>query len=232
MRTNRALFLAIGLLIASGCFPQGCAVGGEVQPASEHGFVPLFDGASLNGWVRRGGEASYRVENGELVGATRPRQPNTFLCTARDYRDFILELEFKVDPELNSGVQIRSESRPDYQNGRVHGYQIEIDPSQRAWTAGIYDEGRRGWLSSPEPKAAATFRQNDWNSLRIEAKGDLIRTWLNGVPAAEIHDAMTAQGFIALQVHGVGDRKDELTVRWRRIRIKTLDDSKSFGEKQ
>ena len=76
------------------------------------------------------------------------------------------------------------------------------------------------------------FRQNDWNSLRIEAKGDLIRTWLNGVPAAEIHDAMTAQGFIALQVHGVGDRKDELTVRWRRIRIKTLDDSKSFGEKQ
>ena len=199
----------------------GCASGGKTGDV-EAGFIPLFNGTSLDGWIRRGGEASYRAEHGEIVGGTRPNQPNSFLCTAQDYGNFILELEFKVDKELNSGVQVRSQSLPDYQNGRVHGYQVEIDPSQRAWTAGIYDEGRRGWLVNPDPKAAASFRQGDWNSLRIEANGDLIRTWLNGIPAAELHDTMTPRGFIALQVHGVGSRKDELTIRWRGIRIKQL----------
>jgi hypothetical protein len=192
-------------------------------PGAE-GFVPLFDGRTLDGWHQLGGKAAYRAEDGQIVGATRPNQPNSFLCTDREYGDFVLELEFKVDPELNSGVQIRSESTPEYQKGRVHGYQVEIDPSDRAWSAGIYDEGRRGWLAplkDNEP-ARKAFRQGQWNRVRIVAKGDSLRTYLNGVPAADLIDAMTPRGFIGLQVHGVGGRTDPIEVRWRDLRIREL----------
>ncbi|MCP4709709.1 MAG: DUF1080 domain-containing protein, partial [Planctomycetes bacterium] len=137
--------------------------------------------------------------------------------------DFILEYEFKVDPTLNSGVQIRSHSYPEYNNSRVHGYQIEIDPSERAWTAGIYDEGRRGWLKdlTENPPAQKAFRQNQWNHVRILALGPTIKTWLNGVPAADLKDDMTARGFIALQVHA-SNEPNPLQVRWRNIRIMEL----------
>ncbi len=189
------------------------------------GFVPLFDGKTLDGWERRGGAAEYRVEDGAIVGQTRPNTPNTFLCTTRTFDDFVLELEFKIDDDLNSGVQIRSNSDPAYQNGRVHGYQVEIDPSARAWTAGIYDEGRRGWLQdlSHNERARKAFRHGQWNRLRIVCEGSLIRTYLNGVPAAVLEDDMTRRGFIGLQVHGVGAREDPLEVRWRDIRIRELD---------
>jgi hypothetical protein len=205
---------AMGALALGGCASNPGAVA--------DGFEPLFDGKTLAGWVQRGGKSEYRVENGCLVGATRPNEPNSFLCTQREFDDFVLELEFKVDPGLNSGVQIRSESRPEYQGGRVHGYQVDIDPSSRAWTGGIYDEGRRGWLASLEgkPEAQHAFRQGEWNAMRVEARGDLIRTWINGVPTAELRDSMTSRGFIALQVHGVGAQTQELTVRWRGIKLR------------
>ncbi len=192
--------------------------------AAEEGFVPLFDGKTLQGWVQRGGKAKYAVVDGMIVGTSVPNTPNSFLCTEKTYGDFILELEFKVDPGLNSGIQIRSESRPEYRKGVVHGYQVEIDPSPRAWTGGIYDESRRGWLFDLKHNEAArkAFKPNQWNHLRIECRGDSIKTWVNGVPAADLKDSMTRRGFIALQVHGVGDRKDPLQVRWRNLRIKEL----------
>lgn len=186
--------------------------------------VALFDGLTLSGWTQRGGRARYTVEEECIVGRTVPDEPNSFLCTQREYADFVLTLEFMVDDELNSGVQIRSESRADYQDGRVHGYQVEIDPSERAWTGGIYDEGRRGWLDdlADNPHARSAFKHGEWNRLRIEAVGEHIRTWLNDVPAADLHDSMTASGFIALQVHGVGDRMEPLEVRWRNISLDAL----------
>jgi HEAT repeat protein len=189
------------------------------------GFVSLFDGKSLNGWRQLGGRAEYRVEDGQIVGETRPSEPNSFLCTVRQYAVFVLELEFRVDPELNSGIQIRSNSLPDYRDGRVHGYQVEIDPSDRAWSGGIYDEARRGWLAPLDETSPArqAFRQHGWNRLRIVARGSAFQTWLNGVPAAHLVDSMTDRGFIGLQVHGVGDRTDPLEVRWRDIRIRELE---------
>jgi hypothetical protein len=188
------------------------------------GFVPLFDGKTLDGWRQLGGKAKYEVADGAIVGSSVPNTSNSFLCTAKNYEDFILELEFKVDAALNSGVQVRSNSLPDYHKGQVHGYQVEIDPSDRAWTGGIYDEGRRGWLfdlKNNEP-ARKAFKQGEWNQFRIQVVGDSIKTWLNGVPAADLKDSMTRSGFIALQVHGVGDRQEPLQVRWRNIRIKEL----------
>ncbi len=197
-------------------------------PVMGQEWADLFDGKSLAGWVQRGGEALYHVENGAIVGTTVPGTPNSFLCTEMDYGDFVLELEFQVDERLNSGVQVRSSSLPGYREGRVHGYQVDIDPSDRGWTGGIYDESRRGWLNSLQGNRAAryAFRPGQWNSMRVMAVGDSIRTWINGVAAADLVDAMTQRGFIALQVHGVGDAEEALQVRWRRIRLQNLGASR------
>ncbi len=183
----------------------------------------LFDGKSLDGWVQRGGKAKYAIDGDEIVGTTLKGTPNSFLCTETNYSDFILELEYKVNPKLNSGIQVRSESYPDYQNGRVHGYQIEIDPEPRAWSGGIYDEGRRGWLcdlKNNEP-ARKAFKQNEWNHYRVQAMGPSIKTWINGVPAADLQDDMTASGFIALQVHATS-LDEPMEIQWRKIRIQDL----------
>src|SRR4051812_34310015 len=118
--------------------------------ASGQQWANLFNGKDLSGWKQLGGKAKYEVSNGEIVGVTVVNEPNSFLVTESNYGDFVLELEFKLDAEMNSGIQFRSESIPGYQEGRVHGYQMEIDPSTRAWTGGIYDEGRREWLYSME----------------------------------------------------------------------------------
>ncbi len=196
-------------------------------------WKPLFDGKSLDGWTQKGGKAQYRVEDGMIVGSSVPNTSNSFLCTTKDYGDFILELDFKDDPRLNSGVQIRSQCFDEPTEvggkkiaaGRVHGYQVEIDPSDRAWSGGIYDEGRRGWLNDlkDNPAARQAFKQGEWNTFRVECRGDSIKTWLNGVPAADLTDDMTPKGFIALQVHGVGAATDPREVRWRNIRIQELD---------
>lgn len=138
---------------------------------------------------------------------------------------FILEFEFKIESGLNSGVQFRSESLKEYQNGRVHGYQYEIDSSPRAWSGGIYDEARRAWIYrlTANPPARKAFKSNEWNRGRIEAIGNSIRTWVNGIECANIIDDVTPSGFIALQVHEVGKNEDGKTVAWRNIRICTTD---------
>ena len=187
-------------------------------------WISLFDGGTLNGWTIKGGEANYEVRDEIIVGSTVHDTPNTFLTTDKMYGDFILELDYKVDSSMNSGIQIRSNSFPHYRNGRVHGYQIEIDPSERAWSAGIYDEARRGWLNTMDnnPKAQQAFRQNDWNHYRIEAIGDTLKTWINDVPASYLIDEKTRSGFIGLQVHSIGDDQKEGTeIQWKNIRILT-----------
>ncbi len=207
------LILAIFLLTLFSC--------GE-EDKKEEPWESLFDGNSLTGWSVKGGEALYEVRKGEIIGKTVKNTPNTFLSTDEEFDDFILELEYWVDPSMNSGIQIRSNSFPYYQNGRVHGYQVEIDPSERRWSAGIYDEGRRGWLYplSENPQAQDAFKADDWNHYRIEAIGDTIKTWINGVAAAHLVDERTQKGFIGLQVHSIGDDQQEGTeVKWRNIRI-------------
>uniref|UniRef100_UPI0013C4EC3E 3-keto-disaccharide hydrolase n=1 Tax=Flavisolibacter nicotianae TaxID=2364882 RepID=UPI0013C4EC3E len=187
-------------------------------------WKPLFNGKDLSGWKQLNGRARYRVENGEIVGTTVMGEPNSFLATESDYGDFVLEFDYRVDSTMNSGVQFRSLSTPSYKNGRVHGYQFEIDPSRRGWTGGIYDEGRRDWLYPLDlnPSAKTAFKQGQWNRARIECIGNHIRTWINGVPAAYVIDDVTPKGFIALQVHAIGDKKDEgRQIRWRNLRIQT-----------
>ena len=190
----------------------------------------LFNGKNLSGWKQLNGSAKYTVENGAIVGHTVRNSNNSFLCTKKAYRDFILEFDFRVDDGINSGVQFRSESLKNYQNGRVHGYQFEIDPSKRAWTGGVYDEARRGWLYNlnNNPAAKKAFKNNEWNKARIECIGNSIRTWVNGIACADLLDNTTLSGFIALQVHAIGkDGKEEgKTIAWKNIRILTKDVAK------
>jgi hypothetical protein len=211
--------------------------------------VDLFNGKNLDGWTQRGGKAVYTIENGEIVGTSVLNTPNSFLCTDRTYGDFILEYEFKVDPRLNSGVQIRSQCFDQEKTyeldgktlkvpaGRVHGYQVEIDPDvprKRMWSAGIYDEARRGWLfpaagdkeqmAKFSAQGIRLFKPEDWNHVRVEARGDSIKTFLNGEARADLKDAVTPRGFIGLQVHGIGKKEFEGTqVRWRNLKITDLD---------
>ncbi len=210
----------------------------------------LFNGQDLTGWVRRGGQATYAVDQDTIVGTSVLNTPNTFLCTEKTYGDFILEYDFKVDPQLNSGVQIRSEcfatpTQVEWQGrkiqipaGRVHGYQVEIDPDvprKRLWSAGLYDEARRGWLfpsdgeTGPQGRTFSAqglriFKPGAWNHVRVEAIGNSIKTWLNGTPCADLRDGMTVRGFIALQVHSIKDDQSRkgTQVRWRNLRLKEL----------
>jgi len=207
--------------------------------------VSLFNGKDLEGWTQRGGKATYAVEGDEIVGTSVPDTGNSFLCTNKNYENFVLDLDFKVDALLNSGIQIRSNqfeeaktwtgTGPDGKPvtakvpaGRVHGYQVEIDPSARAWSGGIYDEGRRGWLynltGEKNAAARAAFKPDEWNHYRIVAQGNKIQTWVNGVPAADLTDDMTTSGFIALQVHGIGKDANKVgkQIRWKNIKLQVL----------
>ena len=223
MKRLLTVLLGIGLMLSL----SGLA-------AAEEGWASLFNGKDLDGWEQKGGQAQYKAEDGTIVGASVPNTDNSFLCTKKQYGDFVLEFEFKGDPHLNSGVQIRSNSLPEYKNGRVHGYQCELEDEaqDRDWSGGIYDEGRRGWLCPKKEDEAAckrfseqgkrVWKNGEWNQVKVEARGDHIQTWVNGELRADLHDTMTPKGFIALQVHGVGDKKEPMSVQWRNVRIKEL----------
>lgn len=197
-----------------------------VSPNITAQWKSLFNGKDLKGWNQKNGAAKFTVENGEIVGTTVANTTNSFLCTNEEYGDFIFEVELKVENVMNSGIQFRSLSKPDYQNNRVHGYQMEVDPTDRAWGGGIYDEARRDWLYIPNinPEGKKAFKKGGWNKYRIEAIGSTIRTWINGIPVAHLIDDMTTKGFIALQVHAIyGDMKEGMKIRWKNIRVQTAN---------
>ena len=207
-------------------------------------WMPLFDGKTLNGWSVHSGFAKYHVEDGAIVGTTVKGSPNTFLCTNREYGDFVLTFEVTLDPRLNSGVQIRSKiaeaekafifrGRDDTPQkrvippDRVYGYQVEIATEKGGSSGSIYDEARRGFMlasTRSDPVASKAFKDGQWNTFRIECEGDRIRTWINNVPCVDLRDGMTRRGLIGLQVHGVGKNAGPYQVRWRNIRIQAADE--------
>ena len=198
-------------------------------------FVDLFNGENLDNWEIRNGEAPFTVEDGVILGTYVSGTPNTFLCTKETYDDFILTFEGFLGEGTNSGVMIRGQSSPDYEDGRVHGYQMEMDPSKRKWTGGIFDEARRGWLYNLErnPAAKSAFKLNEWNQYRVEAIGNTIRVWVNGVQTADLIDDVDASGFIGLQVHSVKEELNGKQVKFKNIQICTtnLDEHQTQTER-
>ncbi len=188
-------------------------------------FEKIFDGKTLNGWEIRNGHAPFTIENGEIVGTYVMKTSNTFLCTKKEYSDFILTFEAKLGEGTNSGVQFRSHSTPNPRtNGSVYGYQMELDPSDRKWTGGVFDQSRRGWIYNLEynPQGKKAFKLDQWCNYRIEAIGNSIKIWINGIQTANLVDEMDASGFIGLQVHAINKEESEgKEVRFRNIQICT-----------
>ena len=191
------------------------------------GWTELFDGKTVNGWKQLTGTAKFEAKDGAIMGTTVPHSPNSFLVTEKSYGDFALELEVLIeDAGSNSGIQFRSQfdAAGNKGKGRVYGYQYELDPSDRMWSAGIYDEGRRDWLYPLSLNASAQKQLHTgvYHKVRIECRGSDIRTWINKQPAAHLIDAVDANGFIALQVHSISDAKMAgKRIWWRNIRIQT-----------
>lgn len=186
-------------------------------------WTELFNGKNLRGWKILNGNAEIRVDNNQIIGKSVDNTPNTFLCSEQHFRNFILEFDVMIENDINSGVQIRSNSNDEYRNGVVYGYQIEIDPTERAYSGGIFDEQRRGWLYTLEENKTGqdAFRKNEWNNFHVEAVEDTIRTWVNGVHCAYFIDSLSESGFIGLQVHGVGGiTKPGKYVKFKNVRIK------------
>jgi len=197
---------------------------------SQTGWINLFDGKTLHGWKKLAGNADYKVEKGNIVGTTVVNSNNTFLVTEKEFSDFVLEMDVKIDDtSANSGIQLRSHYNPDGHEGKglVYGYQFEIDPSSRRWSGGIYDEGRRDWLypASLNERSQSAFKVGKYNHLKVECIGHEIKTWINNVAVAYVVDTLDESGFIGLQVHGIGDNAKFAgeKVYFKNIWIKTAD---------
>lgn len=205
-----------------------CSVVSFIGFANAQKSKPLFDGKTLNGWKIVAGQAPYAVENGMIVGTMKAGSPNSFLITEKEYGDFVLELDVKLEgTETNSGVQTRShyDAAGNNGNGKVFGRQMEIDPTPRAWTGGIYDEARRLWLYPLEtnPAAKLAYKTEEFNHYKIECIGNEMKTWVNGVPASYVIDTLDQSGFIGLQVHGLGNKNylEGKKVYFKNINIQT-----------
>lgn len=178
------------------------------------GFKSLFNGKDLTGWTAHGTELWY-VEKGHLICESGPDQQYGYLSTNKNYKNFILQLEFKLEANGNSGVFIRS----GIEGVKISGWQVEVAPPGKS-TGGIYESYGRGWLIKPTAEGEKALKPDGWNKMRIQMTGDEITTWLNGKQMVNLKDEKIGQGegFIALQIHDGGGIK----VRWRKIKIKEL----------
>ena len=227
--------LSVLVLSLAGCVDE--------NKTAKGGWVKLSDSATLEGWKIIGGEGKFYFEDGAIVGETVEHTKSTYLCSEKEYNDFVIEVEFKVDPALNSGIQIRGKihdkdftadyvdgnmkrSERTFKAGEIYGYQIDIDPSERSWTGGFYEQGGRGWIKNLEDNESAkkAFKQNEWNKLKIQVVGNEFVTWLNGVKAIELKDDAIGEGFIGLQLHEVYKPEDAgKKVYWRNMRIREIN---------
>ena len=188
-------------------------------------YTPIFDGKTLKGWTQRNGTATYRVENNAIVGKTKEGSPNSFLCTDKLYGNFDLKFEVKVDNGLNSGVQIRSQTK-DGPKGRANGPQVEIEMSGEngAESGYIYGEAAGGWMTPADKrKPHKHFKDGEWNAYRVVANDAHIQVWINGVQISDLVDKEKLKshpkGFIGLQVHGIRKGSGPFEVSWRNLGI-------------
>ena len=228
----KRLAITFAVVVAVGFYCGAAEDNTLSKEQKDAGWKMLFDGKSLDGWGIKSGFATYKVDEGAIVGTTKAKSPNTFLCSKETFADFELTFEVKFDQFFNSGCQIRSKLKGDKYGGRVYGPQVEIEksPGQSGF---IYGEAAGGW-QSPEPKSKdkavnshSHFKNDGWNSYRIVAKGRKIKTWINGKQVADLdYDEQrykdNPEGFIGLQVHGVGNKEEPMSVRWKNIYIRVI----------
>lgn len=217
---SAAVPLLILFLLPVACQNQDQDAASSEADSSE--WTPLFDGETLDGWTNPYDWGRSRVENGEIH---LQADEKFFLVTEETYDDFVFAGEVRVpDRESNSGFQFRS----NVDSNQVYGYQAEVDPSDRAWSGGLYDEGRRGWLHPAEGNEEAgeafraehgdAFNPDDWNEYRIRAEGDSLWIWVNGEQTTAYRDTVDREGVIAIQHHG----EEGKVYRFRNLRLRSL----------
>lgn len=175
----------------------------------------LFNGKDLTGWTVHGTEKWY-ADNGELVCESGPDKQYGYLSTNKNYKNFILTLQFKQEANGNSGVFFRSQIP---EGVKISGWQAEVAPPGDH-TGGIYESYGRGWLVQPKPEDEKYLKMGEWNTYKIKVNGDEVTTWLNGHQMCYIKDEKIGlgEGFIALQIHEGGGIK----VRWKNIELQEL----------
>jgi hypothetical protein len=198
------------------------------QNSNDENWEVIFNGLDLEGWHLLNGQHDVEVKDGIIIGNSIEGLRNGFLATKKEYSDFIFEAEIKADPLLhNSGIQFRSRTRDNDPDGRVYGYQAEVDLTPQGWSGGIYDEARRGWLyilEDGKSEAKYAWKNKQWNHYRIEAIGNTNRIWVNNIPTSHLEDDETSSGFIALQIHAnsrSADAPGDNRVFMRNVRIQT-----------
>ena len=242
------LFLFLSAIIAGN---MGCRNKPSSQSIpQDDGLVNLFDGKTLNGWKilnedwsYKGNQPDFYVEDGMIICNTKSDVGGGYLVTEKIYDDFILELDVKIDTSLNSGIQCRGQiwqkdtvttylagdekgtiAEQKFKAGYIWGYQVEVDPSSRAWSGGLYEPGNRGWLVrlTDNEVARKAFKPKDWNHFKILMDGNKIQAWVNGVQTVDTTDDMNSSGFIGLQFHGAGKEQNDMKSYWKNIKIKEL----------
>lgn len=207
--------------------PGAMLLNEDKEPDLKEGFVALFNGKDLTGWKPKGGKATFEVKDGFIVGTAVPGTPSTYLCTERtDYADFIFTCEIKWEVNLNTGVMFRADSREKGDTEEVFGPQGEMEgiAGDRGWSGGVYGQSCGGyfyplWLKE-HSDARTAIKPEGWNRLTIFAKGNVVKTWVNGVPAANwVGDGTYSKGFFGLQVHKAKKGK----VLFRDIQVKELE---------
>jgi len=217
-RNLGVLLVVFGLVLWGACQSRS----DSSTDTSDPDWETLFGGESLEGWTN-----PYEWGEAELVDGHIHLQADEkfFLVTESTYDDFVFEGEVRVpDRESNSGFMFRAQ----VDTNRVYGYQAEVDPSDRAWSGGLYDEGRRGWLHPAEADSTAgvTFREehgdafnpDDWNDYRIRAEDDSLKIWVNGEMTTAYQDTVDSEGVIGIQHHG----EDGKIYRFRNLRVREL----------
>ena len=211
--------------------PDEMLLNTDDEPDLTQGFVPLFNGEDINDWEAKGGKCTFEVKDEQIVGTCVPGSSSTYLCTKKkDYKDFIFTGDLKLEVDGNTGIQFRSRSARGKKEGPesevVSGPQFEMEGQGkvgRNWSGGIYGQSCGGyfyplWLKEHEAARAAE-KKTDWNRLTISAKGNVVKTWINGVPASHwVGDGTYADGFFALQVH----QGKAGTILFKNLKVKEL----------
>lgn len=201
----------------------------DPEPALDApGFVNLYNGKNLDGWTPLGGKCTFEAQGEVIVGTCVPGTASTYLSTERtDYSDFIFTAELKWIVDGNTGVMFRAQSKEGKKGASVFGPQCEMEAfsKQRFWSGGIYGQGVGGWRYplwlDAHSEAREAVEEGQWNRITIQAIGDTVKTWVNGIPAAHWIDSQYKQGYFGLQIH----KGSEGTIHFRNIKVKELTEA-------
>ena len=197
----------------------------DKEPNLTDGFTDLYNGKDLTGWVLKGGTCKFEAKGDMIVGTCVKGSPSTYLSTEKEYDNFIFTCDLKWIVDGNSGVMFRAKSKKGKKDREtVYGPQAEMEglAKGRGWSGGIYGQSCGGyfyplWLDAHKD-ARNALKKDDWNRITIHAEGKLVKTWINGIPAANMENEEYLKGFFGLQIHS-GSKG---TVQFKNLKVKEL----------